>query len=76
MSYYVIEKREGVDRWTEFYKKDENTVDILFTGSSLSIFSFIPQVFNAKLDAKSYNLGVNVLNIKQIYYNLPEIVKY
>lgn len=76
MSYYVIEKREGVDRWTEFYNQEENTVDILFTGSSLSIFSFIPQIFNAKLDAKTYNLAIPVLNIKQIYYNLPEIVKH
>ncbi|AXG68966.1 hypothetical protein KORDIASMS9_01185 [Kordia sp. SMS9] len=76
MSYYVTEKREGVDRWTEFYNQEENTVDILFTGSSLSIFSFIPQVFNAKLNAKTYNLAIPVLNIKQIYYNLPEIVKH
>lgn len=32
-------------------------------------------MFNPKLDSKTYNLATPVLNIKKIYYNLPEIVK-
>lgn len=31
-------------------------------------------MFNVKFDGKTYNLATTVLNIKQIYYNLPEIV--
>jgi hypothetical protein len=70
------ESKRGDDVWNNFYNIPENTINILFMGSSLSYSSFNPLIFNGRLGVSSYNTGTALQNIKQSYFNLQEVLKY
>ena len=58
-----------------FYDLEENTVDVLFLGSSHSYSSFCPQVLYDEYGLTSYNLGMGNQNIVLNYFWLKEALK-
>lgn len=73
---FTLEDRKGHEVWLSFYDEPKNSLDIIFMGSSLGYSSFNPLIFNSVLNLNSYNLGTATQDIKQIYYNLDEVLEY
>lgn len=59
-----------------FYQMDENTIDVLFFGSSHAASGFNPQEIYNNYGIRSYNLGCEQQNILVSYYWLKEALKY
>lgn len=59
-----------------FYEMEENTVDVLFLGSSSTVSSFIPQELYNNYGITSYNLGCTRQNMVTSYFWLKEALKY
>ena len=62
-------------RWKHFYDLPQNSIDMLFIGSSHSYTSFNPKIFQKVLGIKSFNLSSNSENISQTYFHLVEALK-
>ena len=58
-----------------FYDLEENTVDVLFLGSSHAISSFIPQELYNNFGITSYNLGTREQSLVVSYYWLKEALQ-
>lgn len=76
LSNVFSETKRGNDVWNDFYDIPQNSLDLIFLGSSLSYSNFNPLVFNGYMRVGSYNTGTALQNIKQSYYNLEEILEY
>lgn len=61
--------------YTEFYKLEENSVDVFFLGSSNAAAGFIPQELYNNYGITSYNLGCEQQNMLISYYWLEEALK-
>lgn len=59
-----------------FYQMEENTVDVLFFGSSHAASSFIPQELYNHYGITSYNLGCEQQNLVTSYFWLKEALRY
>ena len=57
------------------YELPENTIEIVFLGSSHSHRTHIPIVYNDLLKVDTISMGVNGLTIEHLYYQLVEILK-
>lgn len=60
----------------EFYKMRENTVDVLFFGSSVCVNAFAPQEIYNRYGIRSYNLGSEQQSIFLSYYWLKEALRF
>ncbi|MFK2819094.1 hypothetical protein U0L90_03130 [Flavobacteriaceae sp. LMIT009] len=70
------EERRGDIVWNNFYELQEDNLDVIFLGNSLSYSSFNPLIFNSYSEINSYNLGFASQNIKQAYHVLKEALAY
>lgn len=59
-----------------FYEMEEDTVDVLFLGSSHAATSFIPQELYDNYGIASYNLGCEMQNMVTSYFWLKEALRY
>ncbi len=59
-----------------FYQMDENTVDVLFFGSSHAASGFSPQKLYDEYGIRSYNLGSDEQNLLVSYYWLLEALRF
>ena len=69
-----------INRWNhrrfgEFYELPENTLDLVFIGSSHSYCTFDPEQIDALLGVRSYQLGMPLQQADSSYYTLLEILK-
>lgn len=62
--------------YEQFYKMKENSIDVLFFGSSLIVNSMIPQEFYNEYGITSYNLGSEQQSIFLSYYWLKEALRF
>ena len=59
-----------------FYQMQENSIDVLYFGSSHTASGICPQVVYNNYGIRSYNLGCEQQNILVSYYWLKEALKY
>lgn len=59
-----------------FYEMDEDSVDVIFLGSSSAESSFIPQELYNNTGITSYNLACEQQNLLTSYYWLKEALRY
>ena len=59
-----------------FYRMPENSVDVLFLGSSHAASAFNPQIFFNEYGIKSYNLGCEQQSLLTSYYWLREALRF
>ena len=59
-----------------FYEIEEDTVDVVFLGSSHCVSAFSPQYLYNEFGITSYNLGCEQQNLITSYYWLKECLKY
>ncbi|MBR5635584.1 MAG: hypothetical protein IKW81_01470 [Pseudobutyrivibrio sp.] len=59
-----------------FYQMDENSIDVIYIGSSHSATTFIPQVVYDTNGITSYNLSCEQQNMLTSYYWLKEAYRY
>lgn len=60
----------------QFYEMDQNSIDILFLGSSYAVSAFSPQRLYDKYGLCSYNLSSEQQNLLISYYWLKEAMRY
>ncbi len=63
-------------RWNEFYELENESVDILFIGSSHACQSFDPEIFDSELGIRTFNLGSAFQSLSTSYYVLKECMSY
>lgn len=61
---------------TNFYKMENNTIDVLFLGSSLAAAAYIPQEMYDRYGIRSYNLASEKQSPVVSYYWLKEVLRY
>jgi len=61
--------------WDDFYAQEEYSLDLLFSGSSHAMESFDPEIFNERLNVKSFNLGTAAQKPETGYYILQQVLK-
>jgi len=76
ITFLLYPKTHNQNKWRDFYALPNQTLDIVFIGSSHSFASFVPMVFNEHLNIDSYNLATNSATIEQEYFALKEAIKY
>jgi len=69
-----------INRWNhrrfgDFYELPENSLDLVFIGSSHSYCTFDPEQIDALLGIKSYQMGMPLQHPDSSYYTLLEILK-
>lgn len=72
---YTGEWMSPVTTFRGFYDLDDDTVDVLFLGSSHAYSSFCPQVLYDEYGLTSYNLGMGNQNIVLNYFWLKEALR-
>lgn len=63
-------------RFEEFYSLPENTLDMIFIGSSHSYCTFDPEIFDERLGTNSFQMGMPLQFADSTYYTLEEILNY
>jgi len=63
-------------RWNEFYDIPNNTLEVLFLGSSHSYRCYNPTVFDSITSYHSFNLGSSLQTITTSYFVLNEALKW
>lgn len=64
------------NRWDEFYAQPENSIDMVFLGSSHSYCTFDPLIIDEGLGTNSYQLGMPLQHLDSTYYTLREVLNY
>ena len=59
-----------------FYQMEENSIDVIFLGSSHSATTFIPQTVYDTNGITSYNLSCEQQSLLTSYYWLKEVYQY
>jgi hypothetical protein len=72
---YLLIPNANKTRWSSFYNLPDDTIDMLFIGSSHSFAGFVPMVFNETLKLDSYHIGMAGTSIEQAYFMLVEALK-
>lgn len=62
--------------YSDFYKLDKNTVDVIFLGSSNAVCGFIPPELYSKYGISGYNLACEQQNLFTSYYWLEEALRF
>lgn len=62
--------------YLNFYEMEEDTIDVLFMGSSLAATSYIPQELYDRYGITSYNLASEKQSPVVSYYWLKEAIRY
>lgn len=70
---YNIANAPVRQRYDEFFSLDNNTLDMVFIGSSHSYCTFDPEVFDEKLGTSSFQLGTPTQHPNATYFLLREI---
>ncbi len=73
---YTGEWMSPVTSYKGFYDLEDDTVDVLFLGSSHAYSSFLPQALYDEYGLTSYNLGMGNQNLVLNYFWLKEALKY
>ena len=78
--YSEAASKNVVNAWTksrydEFYALEENTVDMVFIGSSHSYCTFDPENFDSVLGTLSWQLGTPLQHYDTSLYSLKEVYK-
>lgn len=63
-------------RFNEFYNLPENSLDIVFLGSSHSYCTFDPEIFDKNLNTSSFQMGMPLQHLDSTYFTLLEILNY
>ncbi len=63
-------------RFGDFYKKEKNTCDLIFVGSSHSYCTFDPAFFDENAGVDSFQMGMPLQLPASTYYELKEIFGY
>lgn len=63
-------------RWEEFYSLRENSLDMVFLGSSHSYCTFDPEIIDKIVGSSSYQLGMPLQHYDSTYYTLLEVLNY
>lgn len=66
----------NLNRWNEFYALPQNSLDIVFLGSSHSYCTFDPEIIDSKLGTSSYQLGMPLQHMDSTYYTMREVLNY
>lgn len=75
--YLLLNSRwPSTSTYKQFYKMDENSIDVLFLGSSVVANAFIPQEIYNNYGIRSYNLGSEQQSIFISYYWLKESLRF
>ena len=77
-SKYVLmnTKYPTTSTYSQFYKMERDSIDVLFFGSSVVVNAFIPQEIYNDYGIRSYNLGSEQQSIFVSYYWLKEALRY
>lgn len=62
--------------YNQFYKMEENSIDVLFLGSSVVVNAFSPQEIYNEYGIRSYNLGSEQQSIFLSYFWLKEALRF
>lgn len=62
--------------YNQFYQMEENTIDVLFLGSSVCVNAFSPQEIYNSCGIRSYNLGSEQQSIFLSYFWLKEALRF
>ena len=62
-------------RYDGFYELEENTLDMVFIGSSHSYCTFDPENFDSVLGSSSWQMGTPLQHYDTSYYSLKEVLK-
>ena len=73
--YYYNNKWSTTATYHGFYEIKDDTVDVLFLGSSHAACAFNPQVLYNEYGITSYNLGCEQQNLLLSYYWLKEALR-
>lgn len=78
---YILQRKSFKKPWDMtnkiggFYNEQENSLDIMFFGSSHAYCSFIPEIIEEKTGQKSYILASQQQPISATYYYIKEALK-
>lgn len=62
--------------YLKFYEMEQDSIDVLFFGSSHAVSSFSPQELYQNYGIRSYNLGCEQQNLLLSYYWLKEALRF
>ena len=62
-------------RFDDFYALEENSLDMVFLGSSHSYCTFDPEIIDSGLNLNSFQMGTPLQHPDTSYYELKEILK-
>ncbi len=71
----LVRLTEDTADWKEFYGFKDDTIDMVFFGSSNAYCTFVPMIYNESLKIDSYNMSSSSATIEQIYYSMVEVFK-
>lgn len=74
--YFYNQTWSTTSTYVNFYDMEENTVDVLFLGSSRTAATFSPQELYNQYGITSYNLGCEQQNLLVSYYWLKEALRF
>lgn len=69
-------KWSNTDKYNQFYKMQQNTIDVIFLGSSVAANAISPQEIYDDYGIRSYNMASSGQSIFFNYYWLKEALKY
>ena len=64
------------ERWNDFYSLPNNSLDVLFVGSSHAYVTFNPDIVDTTLHVRSFNLGGPAQTPITTYYVLKEALRF
>ena len=73
-SAHNIINRWNHQRFGDFYDMPENSLDLVFLGSSHSYCTFDPELFDELLGIRSYQMGMPLQHPDSTYYTLLEVL--
>lgn len=74
--YYVTGDWPTTSTYLDFYNLEQDTVDVLFLGSSHAAAAFSPVELYETFGIRSYNLGCEQQNLLLSYYWLQEALRF
>lgn len=74
--FFVDGKWPTTATYVGFYEMEENTIDVLFLGSSCAVSAFIPQELYNNYGITSYNLGCTKQSTVTSYFWLKEALAH
>lgn len=63
-------------RFEDFYNLKNDSLDMVFVGSSHSYCTFDPEIFDKKLGTNSFQMGMPLQHPDSTYYTLREVLEY